>query len=72
SFLVILCGENGEKVELFAGTYGTALGLSRTFILADSPRLLELQLQGDGLVEVFLVFGENVFELELREVRIGQ
>jgi hypothetical protein len=75
--LAILCGENGEKVELFAGTYRTALGLSRTFILPDSPRSLELQLQGDDLVEVFLVFTQNVFGLEpatvrVREVRIGR
>lgn len=72
-----MCGENGEKVELFAGTYRTALGLSRTFILPDSPRSLELQLQGDDLVEVFLMFGQNVFGLEpatvrVREVRIGR
>ncbi|TFK30584.1 hypothetical protein FA15DRAFT_662577 [Coprinopsis marcescibilis] len=77
SFLAILCGDNGEKVELFAGTYRTALGLSRTFILPDSPRSLELQLQGDDLVEVFLVFPQNVFGLEpatvrVREVRIGR
>ena len=77
SFLAILCGENGEKVELFAGTYRTALGLSRTFILPDSPRSLELQLQGDDLVEVFFVFSQNVFGLEpatvrVREVRIGR
>ena len=77
SFLAILCGESGEKVELFAGTYKTALGLSRTFILPDSPRSLELQLQGDDLVEVFLVFSQNVFGLEpatvrVREVRIGR
>ena len=72
-----MCGENGEKVELFAGTYRTALGLSRTFILPDSPRSLELQLQGDDLVEVFLVFSQNVFGLEpatvrVREVRLGR
>jgi hypothetical protein len=53
------------------------LGLSRTFILPDSPRSLELQLQGDDLVEVFLVFSQNVFGLEpatvrVREVRIGR
>ncbi|KAI0307966.1 hypothetical protein B0F90DRAFT_1807306 [Multifurca ochricompacta] len=77
SFLAILCGDNGEKVELFAGTYRTALGLSRTFILPDSPRSLELQLQGDDLVEVFLVFSQNVFGLEpatvrVREVRLGR
>ncbi|QRV76384.1 GYF domain-containing protein mpd2 [Ceratobasidium sp. AG-Ba] len=77
SFLAILCGESGEKVELFAGTYRTALGLSRTFILPDSPKNLELQLQGDDLVEVFLVFAQNVFGLEpatvrVREVRIGR
>ncbi|KAJ3517364.1 hypothetical protein NLJ89_g535 [Agrocybe chaxingu] len=77
SFLAILCGDSGEKVELFAGTYRTALGLSRTFILPDSPRSLELQLQGDDLVEVFLVFAQNVFGLEpatvrVREVRIGR
>src|ERR1700733_14151494 len=77
SFLAILCGENGEKVELFAGTYRTALGLSRTFILPDSPRSLELQLQGDDLVELFLMFNQNVFGLEpatvrVREVRIGR
>ncbi|SJL06016.1 uncharacterized protein ARMOST_09352 [Armillaria ostoyae] len=77
SFLAILCGDNGERVELFAGTYRTALGLSRTFILPDSPRSLELQLQGDDLVEVFLVFSQNVFGLEpatvrVREVRIGR
>ena len=72
-----MCGDNGEKVELFAGTYRTALGLSRTFILPDSPRSLELQLQGDDLVEVFLVFSQNVFGLEpatvrVREVRLGR
>ncbi|KAG8760862.1 hypothetical protein FRC14_001421 [Serendipita sp. 396] len=77
SFLAILCGDNGEKVELFAGTYRTALTLSRTFILPDSPKTLELQLQGDDLVEVFLVFAQNVFGLEpatvrVREVRIGR
>jgi hypothetical protein len=38
---------------------------------------LELQLQGDDLVEVFLVFSQNVFGLEpatvrVREVRIGR
>ena len=75
--MAILCGEAGEKVELFAGTYRTALGLSRTFILPDSPKTLELQLQGDDLVEVFLVFPQNVFGLEpatvrVREVRIGR
>lgn len=77
SFLAILCGEHGEKVELFAGTYRTTLGLSRTFILPDSPRSLELQLQGDDLVEVFLVFAQNVFGLEpatvrVREVRVNR
>ena len=77
SFLAILCGDSGEKVELFAGTYRTALGLSRTFILPDSPRHLELQLQGDDLSELFLVFSQNVFGLEpatvrVREVRIGR
>jgi hypothetical protein len=77
SFLAILCGDNGEKIELFAGTYRTALALSRTFILPDSPRSLELQLQGDDLVEIFLVFSQNVFGLEpatvrVREVRIGR
>ena len=64
-------------MELFAGTYRTTLGLSRTFILPDSPRSLELQLQGDDLVEVFLVFSQNVFGLEpatvrVREVRVGR
>lgn len=72
SFLAILCGEQGEKVELFAGTYKTALGLSRTFILPDSPRNLELQLQGDDLVEIFLVFGSNVFGLEPATVRVRE
>lgn len=72
SFLAILCGDNGEKVELFAGTYRTALGLSRTFILPDSPRSLELQLQGDDLVEVFLVFAQNIFGLEPATVRVRE
>ena len=72
SFLAILCGDHGEKVELFAGTYRTALGLSRTFILPDSPRSLELQLQGDDLVEVFLVFSQNVFGLEPATVRVRE
>lgn len=75
--MAILCGDAGEKIELFAGTYKTALGLSRTFILPDSPKSLELQLQGDDLVELFLVFPQNVFGLEpatvrVREVRIGR
>jgi len=72
SFLAILCGEAGEKVELFAGTYRTALSLSRTFILPDSPRSLELQVQGDDLVEIFLVFSQNVFGLEPATVRVRE
>ena len=45
--------------------------------MPDSPRSLELQLQGDDLVEIFLVFNQNVFGLEpatvrVREVRIGR
>ena len=45
--------------------------------MPDSPKTLELQLQGDDLVEVFLVFAQNVFGLEpatvrVREVRIGR
>jgi hypothetical protein len=45
--------------------------------LPESPRTLELQLQGDDLVEVFLMFSQNVFGLEpatvrVREVRIGR
>jgi len=75
--LAILCGDNGTKVELYAGTYRSDLKPSRTFILPDSPRSLELQLQGDDLVEVFLIFSQNVFGLEpatvrVREVRIGR
>lgn len=45
--------------------------------MPDSPRSLELQVQGDDLVEIFLVFAQNVFGLEpatvrVREVRIGR
>jgi len=62
---------------LFAGTYRTSLGLSRTFLLPDPPRSFELQLQGDDLVEIFLIFPQSVFGLEpatvrVREVRIGR
>jgi hypothetical protein len=40
--------------------------------LPDSPRSLELQLQGDDLVEVFLVFSQNVFGLEPATVRVRE
>jgi len=40
--------------------------------LPDSPRSLELQLQGDDLVEVFLVFAQNVFGLEPATVRVRE
>ena len=72
SFLAILCGEGGDKVELFAGTYRTSLGLSRTFLLPDPPRSFELQLQGDDLVEIFLIFPQSVFGLEPATVRVRE
>jgi hypothetical protein len=40
--------------------------------LPDSPRSLELQLQGDDLVEVYLVFSQNVFGLEPATVRVRE
>lgn len=40
--------------------------------MPDSPRSLELQLQGDDLVEVFLVFSQNVFGLEPATVRVRE
>jgi hypothetical protein len=72
SFFAILCGENGKKVQLFAGTCRTALGLPRTFTLQDSRRSLELQLSDYDLVEVFLVFSQNVFGLEPATVRVRE
>ncbi|KZT55939.1 hypothetical protein CALCODRAFT_336623 [Calocera cornea HHB12733] len=73
SFLAILCGEDGKKVELFTGSSKSAsLSLARTFILPDSPLSLELQVQGEDLAELFLIFSDSVFALEPASVRVRQ
>ncbi|KAJ7799773.1 hypothetical protein B0H14DRAFT_3787230 [Mycena olivaceomarginata] len=69
SFLVILCGENGEKVELFAGTYGTARWACRG---RSSWRIRRgfssCSCRATALLRYFS-FGQNVFELERAESR---
>ena len=52
TYLAVLCGEKGDRVELFSGARNISLALNRTFILPQSPRRLEFQLQGDDLADI--------------------
>lgn len=72
TFLAVLCGESGERIELFTvsasertiwldtltlcflqGSKNVSLPLNRTFVLPESPRTIEFQLQGDELVDIY-------------------
>ncbi|GAA5969335.1 hypothetical protein JCM11641_007555 [Rhodosporidiobolus odoratus] len=77
TYLAVLCGEDGERIELFTGSRSISLSLNRTFVLPETPRTIEFQLQGDDLVDIYLVYGESIFALEpatvrVREVGIGR
>ncbi|OAV96497.1 hypothetical protein PTTG_26314 [Puccinia triticina 1-1 BBBD Race 1] len=59
------------------GSKNISLSLNRTFVLPETPRTIEFQMQGDDLVDIYLVYDESVFALEpatvrVREVGIGR
>ncbi|WAQ83331.1 hypothetical protein PtA15_3A700 [Puccinia triticina] len=77
TYLAVLCGESSERIELFTGSKNISLSLNRTFVLPETPRTIEFQMQGDDLVDIYLVYDESVFALEpatvrVREVGIGR
>jgi len=77
TYLAVLCGEASERIELFTGSKNISLSLNRTFVLPETPRTIEFQMQGDDLVDIYLVYDESVFALEpatvrVREVGIGR
>ncbi|BGP52828.1 hypothetical protein JCM8202v2_000385 [Rhodotorula sphaerocarpa] len=77
TYLAILGGEDGDRIELYTGSKNISLSLNRTFVLPDAPRTIELQLQGDELVDIYLVYADSIFALEpgtvrVREVGIGR
>ncbi len=37
TYLAVLCGDAGERVELFTGSRETSLSLNRTFVLPSAP-----------------------------------
>ncbi|KAH8914927.1 hypothetical protein BT69DRAFT_1193416, partial [Atractiella rhizophila] len=77
TYLAVLCGDNGERVELFTGSKNVSLSLNRTFVLPETPRTIEFQLQGDDLIDIYLLYEESIFALEpatirVREVGVGR
>lgn len=77
TYLAILGGEEGDRIELYTGSKQISLSLNRTFVLPDAPRSIELQLQGDDLVDIYLIYADSIFALEpatvrVREVGIGR
>ncbi|GAA5827052.1 hypothetical protein JCM11251_002223 [Rhodosporidiobolus azoricus] len=72
TYLAVLCGEDGERIELFTGSRSISLSLNRTFVLPETPRTVEFQLQGDDLVDIYLVYSESIFALEPATVRVRE
>ncbi|KAK4055227.1 hypothetical protein OIV83_000507 [Microbotryomycetes sp. JL201] len=72
TYLAVLCGEEGERVELFTGSRSVSLALNRTFVLPEAPRSIEFQLQGDDLVDIYLLYSESIFAIEPSTVRVRE
>ncbi|GAA5865041.1 hypothetical protein JCM1840_005717 [Sporobolomyces johnsonii] len=72
TYLAVLCGEDGERIELFTGSRSISLSLNRTFVLPETPRTIEFQLQGDDLVDIYLIYPESIFALEPATVRVRE
>ncbi|GAA5919165.1 hypothetical protein JCM1841_002481 [Sporobolomyces salmonicolor] len=72
TYLAVLCGEEGERIELFTGSRSISLSLNRTFVLPETPRTIEFQLQGDDLVDIYLIYPESIFALEPATVRVRE
>ncbi|KAL8283662.1 hypothetical protein RQP46_005457 [Phenoliferia psychrophenolica] len=52
TYLAVLCGDEGERIELFTGSRSISLSLNRTFVLPENPRTIEFQIQGDDLIDI--------------------
>ncbi|GAA5923539.1 uncharacterized protein JCM15063_003681 [Sporobolomyces koalae] len=77
TYVAVLCGDEGERIELFTGARLVSLSLNRTFVLPETPRDIELQLQGDDLVDIYLIYDDKIFAVEpdtirVREVGVGR
>ncbi|GAA5899139.1 uncharacterized protein JCM6883_005120 [Sporobolomyces salmoneus] len=77
TYLAVLCGDEGERIELFTGSRSVSLSLNRTFVLPETPRSIDFQLQGDDLVDIYLIYDQSIFALEpstirVREVGVGR
>ncbi|GAA6058745.1 hypothetical protein JCM10212_003433 [Sporobolomyces blumeae] len=72
TYLAVLCGEEGERIELFTGSRNISLSLNRTFVLPETPRAIDFQLQGDDLVDIYLIYPESIFALEPATVRVRE
>ncbi|KDE07825.1 hypothetical protein MVLG_01920 [Microbotryum lychnidis-dioicae p1A1 Lamole] len=72
TYLAVLGGDEGDRIELFTGSRGISLSLNRTFVLPERPRTIEFQLQGDDLVDIYLIYSESIFALEPATVRVRE
>ncbi|GAA5872266.1 hypothetical protein JCM3774_003330 [Rhodotorula dairenensis] len=77
TYLALLVGDEKNRIELFTGSKNISLSLNRTFVLPDTPRSIELQLQGDELADIYLIYADTIFALEpvtvrVREVSVGR
>ncbi|SCZ98405.1 BZ3500_MvSof-1268-A1-R1_Chr7-1g09126 [Microbotryum saponariae] len=72
TYLAVLGGDEGDRIELFTGSRGISLSLNRTFVLPERPRTIEFQLQGDDLVDIYLIYSDSIFALEPATVRVRE
>ncbi|GAA6022642.1 hypothetical protein JCM11491_001148 [Sporobolomyces phaffii] len=72
TYLAALCGDDGDRIELFTGSRNISLSLNRTFVLPERPRSIDLQLQGDDLVDIYLIYAQSIFALEPSTVRVRE
>ncbi|KAM0755931.1 hypothetical protein T439DRAFT_320630 [Meredithblackwellia eburnea MCA 4105] len=72
TYLAVLCGDEGERIELFTGSRSISLSLNRTFVLPEHPKTIEFQIQGDDLIDIYLVYPESIFALEPATVRVRE
>lgn len=72
SYLAVLTGDQGERIELFTGSRGTSLALNRTFVLPQTPSIIDFQMLGDELLDLYLVYPDSLFALEPQSVRVRE
>ncbi|GAA5885535.1 hypothetical protein JCM16303_002247 [Sporobolomyces ruberrimus] len=64
--------DDEEDLPRSAGSRNISLSLNRTFVLPETPRSIDFQLQGDDLVDIYLIYPQSIFALEPSTVRVRE